>query len=198
VLKKIGSIFLAWCALVYAGELSFSASVNRTTVGTGEQLLLTVTVVGENIGGVPSPHLPDLPDFDVGGRSSSQSTNIQFINGKVTQQQTITYVYTLYPKQTGEFTISACTIEFDGQTYKTQPIAITVIKGTAPSPPPSTGTTPADVSGSVQDNVKLIARASRRTVYVGEQVNVDFTFLNRLVIANINLSGSPSFSGCWV
>ncbi|MBN2619920.1 protein BatD [candidate division WOR-3 bacterium] len=198
MLKKIGSIILVWYALLFAGELTFSASVNRTTIGTGEQLLLTVTVSGENIGGVPSPHLPDLPDFDVGGRSSSQSTNIQFVNGKVTQQQTITYVYTLYPKQTGEFTIGACTIEFDGQTYETQPISITVVKGTAPLPPPAPGTAPADASGSIQDNMKLVARTSRRTMYAGEQVNVDFTFYNRLVVANINLSGSPSFSGCWV
>lgn len=197
MLKKIGSIFLTWCAIAYAGELSFSAAVNRTTIGINDDILLTVTVSGENIGGVPSPQLPALPDFEMGGHSSSQSTNIQFINGNMIRQQTITHVYRLQAKKIGEFTIGACTIKYKNDMYETEPILITVVKGTAP-PPPATQTAPVDPSGSVDENLKLIARASRKTVYVGEQVNVDFTLYNRLVIANISLSGSPSFSGCWV
>jgi hypothetical protein len=197
VLKKTGSILLAYCVVALAGELNFSASVNRTTVGVNEQLMLTVTVAGENIGSVPAPQLPDLPDFEVGGRSSSQSTNIQFINGKITQQQTITYVYTLYPKKTGDFTINPCTIEFKGEEYATQPISITVVKGSTP-PPPSPGMPPSQPSMVIEDNMKLVAHTSRKNVYVGEQVIVDFTFYNRLILAEVNLSERPAFSDCWV
>jgi len=197
VLKKTGSLLLLWIITVLAGELNFSASVDRTTVGVNERLLLTVTVAGENIGGVPSPQLPDLPDFEVGGRSSSQSTNIQFINGKITQQQTITYVYTLYPKRTGDFTIDPCTIQFKGETYQTQPIMISAVKGSAP-PPPATGQVPSQPSVPFEDNIKLIATVDRQSVYAGEQVNINFTFYNRLLLANINLSETPQFSGCWV
>lgn len=197
MLKKIGSIVLLCIVSLGAGELNFSASVDRTTVGVNEKLLLTVTVSGENIGGVPSPQLPDLPDFEIGGRSSSQSTNIQFINGKITQAQTITYVYTLYPKKTGDFTINACSVQFQGNTYGTQPISITVVKGTAP-PPPSPGPVPSQPSVSFEENIKLIATVNRKNVYVGEQVTINYTFYNRMILANINMSEIPQFSGCWV
>ena len=197
MLKKTGSLLALWVIAAITAELNFTASVDRTTVGVNEQLLLTVTVSGENIGGVPSPQLPDLPDFEVGGRSSSQSTNIQFINGKIRQQQIISYVYRLYPKNTGDYTIDECTIEFKGETFSTQAIQITVVKGTAP-PPPSTGPTPGQPTVAFEDNIKVIATSTRSQVYVGEQVNVDFTFYTRLPLADVKYSKAPQFSGCWV
>jgi hypothetical protein len=44
----------------------------------------------------------------------------------------------------------------------------------------------------------MIARANRKTVYVGEQITVDFTFYNRLDLADIQMSERPTFNDCWV
>lgn len=200
MLIKIGRLIVLTNAVLFAGELNFIASVNKTEVGQDEPLILTVTVQGENIGTVPSPQLPDLPDFQIGSRSSSQSTSIQFVNGKATQQQEISFVYTLYPSKIGESTIGACRLEYEGSTYTTQPITVNVVKGTTqPSPqqPSSPAPTVPD-KATIDGNLKLVAVVNQKNVYAGEQVTVEFALYTRINIADLNLAQMPSFSGFWV
>lgn len=199
MLIKIGELILTASIFLFAGELNFVASVNKTEVGQDEPLMLTVTVQGENIGQVPAPQLPDLPDFAIGGRSSSQSTNIQFINGKVQQQQKISYVYTLYPSKIGELTIGSCSLLFEGNTYATQPITVNVIKGTTkPSTTSPSSPAPSEPGIAIDENLKLAAVVNRKSVYVGEQVTIEFALYNRLNISDVNLAQMPSFNGFWV
>ncbi|UCC11501.1 MAG: protein BatD [candidate division WOR-3 bacterium] len=199
MLRKIGKGLLLIPFILVAAELNFSASVNRTQVGVNEPLTLTVTVQGENIGQVPAPQLPDLPDFTVAGRSSSQSTSIQFINGRLIQQGSITYIYTLYPKKEGTFKIGACTIAFKDETYQTQPISITVVKGTTPSQPqPPSTMTPAEPGMPIDANIKLVASTDKRTVFVGEQIIVEYDLYTRVNIQGAEAEDAPSFSGFWV
>ncbi len=198
---RIGKIFFLIHAILFAGELNFIATVDRTELGLGETIILTVSVQGEDIGSIPSPQLPDLPDFDIVGRSSSQSTSIQLINGKMSQQQTINFIYTLSPKKIGKSTIESCKLEFKGKTYQTQPITINVVKGTIKAPsktPPSSGMTPSEPDVPIKENLKIVASSNRRSVYIGEQVTVEFVLYNRFNISDLNLAEMPSFSGFWV
>ncbi len=199
MLKKIGNCLFANVFLVSAASINFTASVNRSEVGINEPLTLTVTVQGENIGNVPSPQLPELPDFTIGGRSSSQSTNIQLINGKLTQQQTISFIYNLYPKELGIKTIGACKMEFKGETYQTQPIEITVVKGSA-KPPAGTDPGPGmprTATDQIKENLKLIAAVDRKSAYIGEQINAEFNVYTLADASYGNLE-SPNFNGFWV
>lgn len=183
---------------LFSAELNFSATVDRTTVGIGETFTLNVTVSGENIGNVPTPELPDMNSFNILGRSSSQSTNISFINGKMSQQITINFIYTVSPKKIGKFTIGACKINYQGKTYETQPIEIEVIKGTTqapPSPAPSQpGTMPPEPGG---DNIFILAVPDRTEVLCGEQINISFYLYTRYSLGDLNLEKLPSFSGFW-
>lgn len=181
--------------VLFSGELNFTASVDRTTVGLGESFTLNLSVSGENISGVPSPKLPDLPDFNILGRSSSQSTNISFVNGKMSRQTTITFIYTLSPKKIGRFTIPPSRIDFQGKTYETESIEIEVIKGATQSPPSTT--TPPRTAGSLEGGVMLIAVPNRRDVYLGEQVNVDFYLYTQYDLDDVNFTKMPSFNGFW-
>lgn len=181
----------------YAAELNFSASVDRTTVGLGEQLTLTVTVEGNNIGGAPRPQLPQLADFNQLGSTSSQSTNIQFVNGRMSQQQTISFIYFLSPKKLGELTIGPCKLDFRGSTYQTQPIAVTVTRESSAPPARQPGPAASTRGGSARDHVRLVASADRTSVYVGEQLTVTYTFYTRARIGNLGIKETPSFSGFW-
>lgn len=198
--KRIGKLLLLLPLIVWAGELNFSASVDKTELGLDDYLTLTVTVSGENVGSVPSPKLPELSAFDIGGQSSSQSTSIQIINGRMTQRQTINFIYTLYPKKTGKFTIGSCTLEYKNNIYKTEPIEITVVKGTTRTRPAPgrKGPAPSMPSSKIEDNIKLSAVANRNTVYQGEQVIVEFSLYTRVEIQDLNLVEMPSFQGFWV
>ncbi len=188
---------------LFAAEINFTASVDRTTIGIDDQIQLTVSVQGQDIGRVPNPELPDLVDFDRLGSTSSQSTSISIINGRMSQQQTISFIYFLRPKKIGTLTIGPCKLNFKGQTYQTEPITIEVQKGTVQKPqvqkpqigpfePPTREPVP------VQGNLFLVASPDKRTVYKGEQVTIDFVLYTRLQLGNLSLDKSPSFSGFWV
>ncbi len=194
-----------------AAELNFSASVDRTTVGLGEQVQLTVTVSGTNIGGVPRPQLPSLADFDNLGSTSSQSTNISFVNGRMTQEQTISFVYFLSPKKTGELVIGPCRLDFKGTTYETQPIAVTVTKESQapparPQPPVPRSPfdwdpfarPPTSRGGAQRGAIHVAASADRTSVFQGEQVTVSFTFYTQAQVANLSMKETPGFTGFWV
>jgi hypothetical protein len=187
-----------------AAELNFSADVDRTTVGLGEQFQLTVTVEGTNIGGVPRPRLPALEDFSQLGSTSSQSTSISLVNGRMSQQQTISFIYFLSAKRVGDLTIPACKLDFKGTTYQTQPIAITVTKESqAVPPPPQQRQSPFGFPGRSQPrssgraNVRLTASADRASVYQGEQVTVTYVLYTQAQIGDLGIKNMPGFTGCW-
>jgi len=185
--------------LASAAEIEFNASVDRSTVGLGEDFVLTVTVRGQDMASVPKPELPSLPDFNLLGSSSSQSTNIQFVNGQMSKQASINYIYYLSAKKLGKLTIGPCLIKYKDQEYHSQPIEIEVVKSsTARAQPAAPGrTSTAQSNIPIEGNLFLSANASRKTVYVGEQVTVDFTLYNRFQVSDARIAEMPTFSGFW-
>ncbi len=197
--KRIGRIFLLFPAIAFASELNFTASVDRTQVGLGKGFTLTISAQGDDIGGVPSPELPELPDFHILSRSSSQSTSIQFIDGKMSQRQSIDFVYVLSPKRLGKSIIAPVRLEYKGNLYETRAIEINVLGESTQRPPPQSPTVaPTAPEVPIKENLMLVASADRKSLYWGEQVVVEFTLYNRLHISDINLAEIPTFNGFWV
>jgi len=195
---------LCLLAFGFAAELNFSADADRTTVGLGEQFQLTVTVEGTNVGRAPRPQLPTMDDFDVLGSTSSQSTNISFVNGRMTQQQTISFIYFLSPRRVGDLTVPSFKLDFKGTTYQTQPIAIAATKESqAPPPSRQQQQSPFGFPGRSQPrssgrgNVRLTASADRTSVYQGEQVTVTFVLYTQAQIGDLGIKDMPGFTGCW-
>jgi hypothetical protein len=184
-----------------AAELNFSASVDRTTVGLGEQLQLIVTVEGTNIGAVPRPQLPDLSDFNNYGSTSSQSTNISFVNGRMTQQQTISFIYTLEPKRVAALTIGPVRLDHKGMVYETQPITVSVTKESQAPPPRAQPSSPWGMPQRqrqpARGNCHVVLSVDRTTVYVGEQATATYTFYAPAQVANLSLKDVPGFTGFW-
>ena len=183
-----------------AAELEFSASVDRTTVGLGEQFRLDLIVQGEGMVTVPKPVLPPLPDFELLGSSSSQSTNISIVNGRMRKQASVTFLHVLAAKKLGRLVIPPCRLTYEGRDYETQPVEVTVVRAApgqaqpvpaAPGPPARGGDVP------VEGNLFLSAVPSRRTVYVGEPVVLDIALYTRLRITNGGWAEPPSFDGFW-
>lgn len=195
-------VFVLAAGTLVAAELNFSASVDRTTVGLGEQLQLVVTVEGANTG-APRPQLPELPDFTNYGSTSSSSTSISIVNGRMSRQQTVSFIYVLAPKRVGTLTIAPARLNYNGTTYQTQPIPITVT-AEAQSQPRQPQQMP-DPFGQPQrrgpqpaGDAMLVASADRGTVYVGEQVTVRYTFYTGGRVSNLSLKEPPAFTGFWV
>ena len=207
-LMRILCLLFAVVMPALSGEINFSASVDRTTVGLGEPLQLTVTVQGADMGTVPKPQLPDLDGFDNLGASQSQSTSISIINGRIQQQSAISFIWTLVPKKTGELTIGPCRLVYKGSEYRTEPIKITVVKGSTQTRSQSGKQTqplnPFDLFEEPEpepvpaEDIFISASADRTTVYQGEQVTVTWTLWTNQEIARLELKQSPGLTGFWV
>lgn len=120
--KKIGSVILILMISVslYAETTLIKSSVDQQTVPINGVLTLTLSLDGSK--NIPHFKLPELSDFTILGQSTA--TQIQIINSQQTRTQS--YVYNLKPKRQGKLNIPAFQVQFEGKTYQTEPIAITV------------------------------------------------------------------------
>jgi hypothetical protein len=194
----LGAVLVARAAR--AGDIEFSAAVDRTTLGLGETLELTLTVQGEDMLSAPSPTLPPLADWGVLGSSSSQSTNISLINGQLKKQVTLNFLYELTARHLGKSTIPACQLTYQGKAYASQPIEITVVKaaqGQAAPAAPGLGAPSPRNTVPLEGNLVLSVVPSKRTVYVGEPVTVEVSLGTRLQLSNAGWAQMPAFDGFW-
>ena len=150
-------------ALAAAG---ITASINRPEAAVEDQILLTVTVEGSRSA---RPELPDLSAFDVFSRG--QSTQMSFVNGRVTSS--VSYNYVLVPKQSGSFTIGPATVELDGEIHSSEPIQVRIV-GAAERPQ------------ETQD-LFLSAKVSTTSPFVGQEVVYIWRFYRRVRIGDARL-----------
>ena len=101
--------------------------VDRRKINEGDSITLTITA--KNVKSDPDVQLPNLQDFKiVSGPNQSSSTNVQFVNGKMTKSSTTTLAWILIPTKTGKITIPAMVIKTGKQSFISSPILITVSK----------------------------------------------------------------------
>ena len=101
----IAILFLPWIVGVSAQDTSFEARA-PASVRVGQQFQYTIE--GNERGEVT---LPDLQDFEVvGGPFSSFSSSTQWVNGKMTTRNNVSFTYILRSNQVGTYVIPPATI----------------------------------------------------------------------------------------
>jgi len=175
-------------------QVTVTATVDRTRIGLNEEFMLAVEISGNG-----EPKLPDMNAFAALAGTSS-STNIQMVNGRFSQS--VTYQYTFFARTAGKFTIGAVEVESKGQVYRSQPIEIEIVAGSASpqSQAPAGGAgraqqgeAPPDLEGSLY----LEAKVDRSRVYQNEQVIIRYRIYTRLNISSYGVSSLPNYSGFW-
>ncbi|MGB1311404.1 MAG: BatD family protein, partial [Leucothrix sp.] len=123
-----------------------SARVDRMQLGLGEQVQLTLSLSGVR------GQRPDVSDLQKDFRidQQSQSSNVQIINGVVSQEAS--WIFLLSPNRKGKLTIPAFSVAH----FTSDPIAITV--------------TDMPVAQSTSDDVLMEVEVSSKTPYVDSQV----------------------------
>lgn len=190
----IGTLILIGSTAARADDVSFSASVDRTTVGADEQFTLQFELKGAGMAGGKNLKLPDMSKFMI-LQGPSQSSNVEIINGAVSSS--VTYSYVLQPREVGRLTIGAATIEAEGKRISSQPVEIAVVKGAPKQRQPAAGGQPADTDVQVGDNLFLRAVVDRSRVYLGEQIIVTFKVYTRVSITNYSINKLPAMTGFW-
>ena len=110
-----------------AQDLSFSATMDHTTVDVGEPDTLTLTLVGD----VTGAKLEDLqlPE-GITVAAQSRSTNFSIHGGAV--ERSMNLVYLLVAQAPGTFTLGPFKVTQHGKDFQTEAIELTVKKSALP------------------------------------------------------------------
>jgi hypothetical protein len=191
-MKKLLIILFLFLPL-YIFAQSIDASVNETTVADNQHFEVSFTFSGKNISGARNFKPPKFTNFLVLS-GPNQSTSIQIING--VQSGSLSYNYVIQAKTIGTFSIGTASIEYNGESYKTKPIDITIVKG---SSKPKTQKQDAGISDEeIAKNLFIRAVVDKRKAYLGEQVTVTYKLYTRLnIAAQMSISKLPHYQGFW-
>lgn len=143
---------------------------------------------------------PSFEGFDVlAGPSTSTSSSVQFINGKMSQSVNNTFSFVVAASSEGEFTIGEASVKADGKTYKTQAVTVKVIKevgGNGSAGEQNKKKPEGTAVRLAEDDVLIIATVDRTNVYKGQPVLVTYKLYTRVAM-NAEGQKMPSFAGFW-
>ena len=174
----------------FAQDGTFTASAERSQITAGEQFQVTFTFDGSDYNSVRNFKAPDFGQFVVIS-GPNQSTNMQWVNGKMSAS--IGYTYILYARQSGKITIGSATIEYKGAALKSNPIQIEVSQGKPKQQQSSSNQSAADAG----DNLIIKTFSDKQRVRQGEQLIVSFKLYTRVSVTGYDLAKAPTFDGFW-
>ena len=190
-LKIFIFLFLFLQPIQFAQE--FTATVNETTVANNERFQVSFVFSGKNINNIKNFKPPSFSNFLVLS-GPNQSTSIQIINGVKTAS--LTYSYILQPETVGTYSIGLARIEQNGQIFKTKPLKMQIVKGSAK--PKQKNTEQTISNEEIAKNLYIRANIDKRKVYKGEQVTVVYKLYTRLTIASqMSINKLPQYQGFW-
>lgn len=187
-MKRLFLILFIFSQSIWAQQVKFEASTDRTTYALNEniELVYSMNVDADNF------ELPPMNDFRVQGPFISvQEYNF---NGRRGFQKS--YKYYLIPKKQGVFTIKESQIEFNGRLFKSNTLKIKIIKAIQQQNDPYQnrgGVVRAD------DNLYLIADVSKTDPYVNEPITVVYKlyFSYNIGINNSRELSKPKYNDFW-
>ena len=190
----IVAILLFWTSVLLAQGNKFTASVTRTTVGTGEQFEISFSTDAN----AQSFRPPSFNGFQVlsGPNESSSMTSI---NGNTSVSTSVSYI--LIPVKEGEFTIGPASIEVNGRKLNSNAVKIKVVKG-QPVQQNNQGqpdeAVPAPNTSDISKLVLVRAVPTRADVYQGEQIILSYRIYFRGVnIVQYQVDKLPDLNGFW-
>lgn len=194
-LKYVIAAFFMFCStLVFAQNVKFTASVNKTQVGTGEPFEVTFSVNGSAESFSP----PDFGSLQLlSGPNQSQS--MTSINGNTTVS--LSYSYDLVAVKEGVHTIGAAYMVVNGKRLSSNPIRMTVVKGQPVQQnrqqQGAEETLPQANTADLSKLLFLKSDVDKTSVYQGEQLVLSYRLYTRAAIADSRLDELPDLNGFW-
>ena len=173
LLRNILGSGLVWAVLCLGGArleaATFTASLDRDTIALGESATLSLTFEDGSPRNVPLP--PNVAGLQIA--YVGPSSQFSFVNGET--KSTVTYNFTLKPRQAGDFTIPTLATDVGGQRLSSSPLRLKVLPPN--SPPPS-----AVNSGSEVTFMRL--SLAKTNFYIGEVTTANIKIYLRDDIQN--------------
>lgn len=177
----------------FAQEIQFTAAT-KSFVTVGEQFRVMFSVNAKATTLKP----PAMEGFTVlMGPSTSTSSNIQVINGQVTQSVNYSYTFVLQATKEGKYTFDPAEIIVDGKTYKSNAITIEVVKGN-PNNNQQGNQNQTNNNGTVSnDDIFVRINLNKTNVTQGEQIVATILIYTRMNLVGFEDMKFPSFKGFW-
>ncbi|MHA4896165.1 BatD family protein [Pedobacter sp. PWIIR3] len=196
-MKKLVLLLLLLCSRsVMAADVQFTASASKTQVAVGELFEVSFTVNGQMQRFTP----PSFSGLQVAG-GPNQSSSMTSINGNSSVSMALSY--DLVAAQEGEYTIGAATVMVDGKQYKSNPIRIKVVKGSAAArgnggnSGSGSNANPTGNSTDISKRLFIRAATDKTNVFQGEQLAVTYKLYTNIDIVDNGLDKLPDFNGFW-
>ncbi|MFZ2863604.1 MAG: BatD family protein [Ignavibacteriaceae bacterium] len=171
---------------------TFTATVDNNTVAENERFQLNFIFEGKELNALKNFNPPSFNNFKVLS-GPNQSTSMQIINGVSSSSLTLSYI--LLSNTIGTYNIGSASIQYDGQTFNTNPIKITVVKGSVkPKDEKQSGVSDQEIA----ENLFIKASIDKSRAYLGEQITVTYKLYTRLTIAaQMSVDKLPQYQGFW-
>lgn len=192
-------LFILWLVLIalsssaFADKVTFSTSAPDVVV-VGDQFKLSYTVNAQNVKDFKTPNT--FKGFEIlYGPSRSEKNYVQYSNGNVVSNSSITFTFTLLANSIGEFSIPGASIVADGNQMVSNSVRVKVLpqdkgsNGGSGSASRSSGT-----SVSNQD-LFITATASKTNVYEQEAFLLTYKIYTRESNLQLNNAKLPDFKG---
>ncbi len=186
-MKKLTFILLFLLTQTVFAQVEFTAKLSRTKIGQNENVRIDFvmnTPDGDNL------QLPDFEGFRViGGLTQHMSQSV--VNGRRSFSKS--FGLTLQPTKQGVLTIESASIVINGQTYKTEPVQITV---TAPVQRPNDTSVPLV---EPNESLHLVAQVSKRNPYLNEPITILYKlyFRENTGFRNFVPTETPEYNDFW-
>jgi len=189
-MKNIHFLFIlcfVFLGSIAQAQVTFEAKVSKKKLGLNERLRVDFEMNqdGDNF------NPPDFEGFRVVG-GPNQAISNSYFNGKRSYSKT--YSYFLSPLKKGSATIGQATIEIEGKTYKTSPIAVNVGNAVKISKDGS------NAEYLAEENVHLVAEISNTSPYLNEAITVTYKLYvshNVGITSNWRELSSPKYADFW-
>ena len=208
-MKRIIFIFFTLIISAFkanADNIQFTATAPKV-VAIGEQFEVTYTITAQPSGFKP----PEFKNFNlIGGPSTSSSSSVQFINGKVIQNSTYSYTYYFTANTPGTFTIDPAKATVDGKSFLSNGFSIDVVgnakqggnpQGNKQNPQqnqqqntPQSGKQDV-VAESGNEDIFVRVIIDRNSLYQGEHLIATIKLFSKLNISAIENVEYPPFTG---
>ena len=179
MIKRLTIIILISSSLskILVAQTNVLASVDVNRISQSETI--GFKIVATNVDGTPNVDISPLNNIFKIISGPAQQTNIQWVNGVMTSSRSLSW--TLLPIREGKLNIPSLTVKIGNNSYRTNPIGITVSK--------SAGR--ADMS-----NLFIEVTPDKRKLYLGEQLTVTYRLYTKLNLSIEDIE-YPKSVGFW-
>lgn len=185
-------IFMLSFLQVFADEpVKFSASAPSTVIMEKPfQLTFTVNATGKDF------RAPSITNFEIlAGPFESRSSSYQIINGNATSSVSVTYTFTLLPKNTGTFTIPSASISVNGQKYTSNGVSVKVLPADEQLPEEKSKKSTSSGQSISGNNIFIRSILSKSTVYEQEPVLLTYKIYTTYDIKQYSNKKMSDFKG---